>query len=92
MDELEKLHPQEMTSDPLPVEKLLEPFQVLVVKSPTKTVRLRSKDLLLDGRLAAWGFEKAPGGEKKKQNIDENEGNEDVEMGDDDEEWGGIDG
>lgn len=87
-----------MTSNPLPVEKLLEPFQVLTVKSPTKLIRTRSKELLLDERLAAWGFEGAPEAEKKKRGAEPeggNEDNEDVEMESDEEEeeeWGGIDG
>lgn len=95
VDEMEKLKPGEMTNDPLPVEKLLEPFQVLLIKSPTKLVRIRSKDLLLDGRLVAWGFEKAPEGKKKKQDVEAeetNQNNEDVEMEGGVEEWGGIDG
>lgn len=92
---MEKLKPEEMTSNPLPLEKLLEPFKVLVIKSPTKLVRARSKDLLLDGRLAAWGFEGAPEGKKKKQNVEAEavkQSNEDVAMDVGDEEWGGIDG
>ncbi|KAH0608897.1 uncharacterized protein H6S33_001125 [Morchella sextelata] len=90
VDELEKLSPEHM-KDQLPVEQLVEPFQILSVKSPTKMVRVKAKELLLDGRLANWGFEKAPEGEiKKKVAQTEPEGeDEDEEM--EDEEWGGID-
>lgn len=94
VDEMEKLKPEEMASNPLPLEKLLEPFRVLVVKSPTKLVRTRSKDLLLDGRLVAWGFEGALEGKNKKWNVKPevvNQSNEDVAMDIDSEEWGGID-
>lgn len=94
VDEMEKLKPEEMTSDSLPLEKLLEPFQVLVIKSPTKLVRTRSKDLLLDGRLAAWGFEGVLESKKKKQNIEAeavSQYNQGVEMEGGGEEWGGID-
>lgn len=95
VDEMEKLKPEEITSDPLPLEKLLEPFQVLVIKSPTRLVRTRSKNLLLDGRLAAWGFEGAPESKKKKRNVEAEAVNKDAEMeaGGEEcgEEWGGID-
>lgn len=94
VDEMEKLKPEEMANDPLPLEKLLEPFRVLVIKSPTKLVRTRSKNLLLDGRLAAWGFEGALESKKKKRNIEAetvSQSNEDVEMEGGGEEWGGID-
>lgn len=90
---MEKLKPEDMTSNPLPLEKLLEPFKVLAIKSPTKLVRTRSKDLLLDGRLAAWGFEGALEG-KKKQSVEAeavNRSSEDMDMDMGDEEWGGID-
>lgn len=94
VDEMEKLKPEEMASDPVPLGKLLGPFQVLVIESPTKLVRTRSKNLLLDGRLAAWGFEGALESKKKKRDVEAkavNQSNEDAEMEVGGEEWGGID-
>lgn len=91
---MEKLKPEEMTSDPLPLEKLLEPFQVLVIKSPTKLVRTRSKNLLLDERLVAWGFKGALENKKRKRDVEVvavNQSNGDAEMEVGGEEWGGID-
>lgn len=90
MDELEKLSPEDM-KDPLPAEQLVEPFQILSVKSPTKMVRVKAKELLLDGRLANWGFEKAPEGETKKKVAQTEPKSEDEDEEVEDEEWSGID-
>lgn len=92
VDELEKLKPKEMANNPLPIEQLLVPFQELAMKSPTKLVRTRSKDLLLDERLVVWGFEKAPESKKRKRVVeDEDQSDGKVRMGEGGEEWGGID-
>jgi len=57
VDELEKLNPEMKT--PLPVAMLLSPFKELMLASPIKLVRTKSKELLCDGRLVDWGYDKA---------------------------------
>jgi ribosomal RNA-processing protein 1 len=86
-----------MKAHPLPVRKLLEPFERLMEESPTKLVRMKAKELLRDERLAEWGFDGAPGGIKKRkdeseedEDEDEDEDHEIENSGEDDEEWGGI--
>jgi len=94
VDELEKLKPEEMKT-PLPVATLLSPFEELMLASPIKLVRAKSKELLCDGRLADWGYDKAPGAVKSRRKEgaeDEDDEDDDEEMGDEGEEWGGIDG
>ncbi|PWW78814.1 Nop52-domain-containing protein [Tuber magnatum] len=92
VDELEKLKREEMKA-PLPIAALLSPFEELVLASPTKLVRTRSKELLCDGRLAGWGYCKAPGAAKSQQEEDAEgeDGSDGEEMDDEGEEWGGID-
>lgn len=94
VDELEKLKPEEMKA-PLPVAMLLSPFEELMLASPIKLVRAKSKELLCDGRLADWGYDKAPGAVKSRRKEgaeDEDDDNDDENMSDEGEEWGGIDG
>jgi len=93
VDELEKLNPEEMKT-PLPVAALLSPFEELMLASPIKLVRTKSKELLCDGRLADWGYDKAPGAVKsrRKEEAEDEDGDDDEEMSGEGEEWGGIDG
>jgi len=93
VDELEKLNPGEMKT-PLPVAMLLSPFEELMLASPIKLVRTKSKELLCDGRLVDWGYDKAPGAAKsrRKEGAEGEDGDGDEEMGGEGEEWGGIDG
>ncbi|CRG85018.1 Ribosomal RNA-processing protein 1 homolog [Talaromyces islandicus] len=61
----------------IPMDLLLRPFEKLSKESPTKSVRLRaSEEVLQDERLIQWGF---------KEKVVEDENSED------DEEWGGLD-
>ena len=82
VDELEKLKPEEMKSYPLPLRELLQPFEELVVGSPTMLIRKRSKELLSDERLAQWGYGGVVGTTKSKQKPEEHDKENEVEEGD----------
>jgi len=72
VDELEKVGAFEKEGDdvvPLEVlEKLLEPLRKLAKDSPTKMVRIKSKEALEDERLP--GNEKQPGEDTAEQSDD----------------------
>ncbi|KAI5808977.1 hypothetical protein DFH27DRAFT_542025 [Peziza echinospora] len=71
---------EEETSDTttLPIDQLLEPFEVLLEKASTKVVRTRTRELLSDERLVKWGYSKAVPAKPGHMEIDEEE------------EWGGF--
>lgn len=80
LDELEKLEPvdSEESAD-IPIDLLIQPYEQLVGKSPTKVVRIRSRGILQDERLGKWGYTKANKGEGGAAN------------GEGEEEWAGFD-
>lgn len=60
LDELEKLEPVDSEdSASIPIDLLVQPYEQLVEKSPTKVVRTRSRDMLQDERLEKWGYTQA---------------------------------
>lgn len=101
VDEIEKLSPPTSEEEGTafeqanyPLVELVSPFENLVLKSPTKLVRERVREMLLDERLERWGYlspnVKRKGKKGRKGKVD----GSDAEMGDDgedsDEEWGGF--
>lgn len=65
----------------IPIDLLLRPFEKLNKESPTKSVRQRaSEEVLQDERLVQWGF---------KEKVIEDDNSEEDE--DEEEEWGGLD-
>jgi len=86
VDELERVGALEKeegegSREDVPIEKLLEPLRNLAKGSPTKMVRIKSKEALEDGRL--------PGNEKKVDDAEDIPLAHDNE--DDNDEWGGFD-
>lgn len=82
MDELEKIFPlAPEASHKLPIDLLLDPFEQLLEKSPTKVMRVKAKEMLLDHRLEHWGYSNTNSKSDGEADISE----------DDDEEWGGFD-
>ncbi|KAH0544053.1 hypothetical protein FGG08_001671 [Glutinoglossum americanum] len=77
VDELDKADTPR--SGNLPIDTLLSPLRSLSTDSPTKAVRLKSKESLGDVRLNDWN------------NAERAEQTGEVERGDQGEEWGGID-
>lgn len=74
LDELDKLEPADSddSANSLPIDLLVQPFEQLLEKSPTKVVRTKSKEMLRDGRLEQWGYSKvSQGDEEEKESSDD---------------------
>jgi len=70
----------------------MKPFEVLVVQSPTKVVRTRVKDLMVDERLQSWGYQNGDLASNKSgavglQQAGGSDGGNEME----EEEWTGFD-
>ena len=88
LDELEKVD-EEHEAD-IPAEKLLDPLMVLQKECPTRTLRLRAKEVLEDERVLSWlGLSDAQSSgvtESAEKPSARREQNDD----DDDGDWNGI--
>ena len=83
MEKLEPVDSEDHNNDTssIPIDLLVEPFERLMAKSPTKVVRTRVKEMLFDERLLKWGY----------SNANESDGEEEENTDTEDEEWTGFD-